>query len=301
MTSTKLPLPPARKILKEAISFYRRHWHIIIGVVIVPLILNISLSLAGKNGSPILLILSAIIVFIFNFISYYALMVAVTETGLAESPQPGLISAPEKEKTAGGVLRAYNLSAYKKALKLFIPLSWVNGLAALAIIGGFFSLIVPAALLSVWLSFSLYVFLAENRRGLTALAASWYYVKGYWSSVFWRFLVFDLIFLGLFFVVGLIIAGPMIFYALKTGAKPQISPIDELLTSFLNNLIFNPLLIIYSFLIYQSLKEAKAGISFEAEEPKIKKNIKIFLGIGIAGIVILLIIAGILTEYYLRS
>ncbi len=272
-------LPPASKLFAWALSYYRSHFSLIFGVSIIPFLLDAVQVFVSKNA-PLLLIPLAIIASIVAFISRLALFGAVVEEG----------------QTVNG--------AYKKGIDLLIPSIWISALFTLTTLGGTFLLLIPGLLLSIWLSFSLYILFAENRRGISAMARSWYYVKGYWLSVFWRFLFLGIILLIVSLTIAFATIGTTFFSAIKSGATKELQlPLStQLIDLFFTNLIAIPFSIIYSFGIYSALRQIKKEVPAEADEQKLQKNISIFMVVGIIGLIAIIVFAGfLLVKFYLRS
>ena len=268
-------LPSASKLFGWTFSFYKQRLSLIAGISAVPFLLGLAQILVGKSLSVGLVLVLAILTFVISFLSRLALFDAVAE----------------ERQSVGG--------AYKKSLQMLIPFIWVSGLVTLATLGGFFLLVIPGILLSIWLSLSLYVLFAENRRGTSALVASWHYVKGYWGAIFWRFLFFGIVLLLISLAVTFVTSGPTILTALKSGVKPEASLFSQLFNLVFNNFLILPLSIIYSYGVYRSLKEIKASVPLESEEQKIKKNITIFSVIGIMGLIAIIAFAGFLLVKFL--
>lgn len=272
---SQLSLPGASKLLGWAFSFYKQHLSLIVGISAIPFLFSLVQVLMGKSLSTGPIFILAIITFFISFLSRLALFDAVAEEG----------------QTIGG--------AYKKSLQMFFPFIWVSGLVTLATLGGFFLFIIPGILLSIWLSLSLYVLFAENRRGTSALVTSWHYVKGYWGAIFWRGLFLGIIILLVSLALAFLTSGPTILTALKSGVEPEVSLLGQLLSLVFNNFLILPLSIIYSYGIYKSLKEIKTSVPLESDEQKIKRNITIFSVIGIIGIVAMIALSGFLLIKFL--
>ena len=268
-------LPGAPKLFSGAFSFYKQHFSVIAGISVIPFLFGVVQILIGKSLPLGLIFTLAILTFVVSFLSRLALFDAVAEEG----------------QSVGG--------AYKKSLTMFFPFIWVSGLVTLATIGGFFLFIIPGILLSIWLSLSLYVLFAENCRGTSALVASWHYVKGYWGAIFWRGLFLGLVILLISLVLVFVTSGLSILTALKSGVKPEVSLLSQLINLVVNNFFSLPLSIIYSSGIYKSLKEIKTAIPLEADEQKIKRNITIFSVIGIVGIIAMIALSGFLLPKFL--
>jgi flagellar biogenesis protein FliO len=270
-------LPSVSKLFGWTFSFYKQRLSLIAGISAVPFLFGLAQMLVGKSLSVGLVLILAILTFVVSFLSRLALFDAVAEEGQSVS------------------------GAYKKSLQMLIPFIWVSGLVTLATLGGFFLLVIPGILLSIRLSLSLYVLFAENRRGTSALVASWHYVKGYWGAIFRRFLFFGIVLLIISLVVAFVTSGPTILTALKSGVEPEVSLFSQLFNLIFNNFLILPLSIIYSYGVYRSLKEIKASVPLESDEQKIKKNIAIFSVIGIVGLIAIIAFAGFLLVKFLSQ
>lgn len=109
--------------------------------------------------------------------------------------------------------------------------AWVSFIVALTVLGGFILLIIPGIVFAVWFSFSTYVFIAEGKKGKSAMVRSKELVKGYWWVIFGRLLVIG--------ILGAIVS--------------QIPFLGYLI----NLLFMMPLTLIYMYLLYEDLKRIK--------------------------------------------
>lgn len=261
--------PSETKLLSWAFSYYRSRFALIFGISLIPFLLGM-VQVFVRQSVPILFVVIAVITAVVAYISRLALIAAVAG----------------ESQTVGG--------AYSKGVRLLIPFIWINVLVTLTTLGGTFLLFIPGLLLSIWLSFSAYILFAENRRGISAMTQSWHYVKGYLLSVFWRFLFFGIVLLIIVFVIQFATTGLTIFQEIKSSAvtKPPVPLFARLIDLFFFNLMAIPLGIIYSFGIYSALRQIKEAASAEADEQKLRKNIKIFAVIGTIGLIAIIIFAG---------
>lgn len=154
-------------------------------------------------------------------------------------------------------------SAYRQALKKIPSFLWISVLVWLATLGGFLLLIVPGIIFIVWFSFAFFVFIAEGNRGLSALRRSREYVRGRWASVAWRVfagpLLIALIAFGITIALGVggvllgvvlaLVVSPAIGATVGVGSLLASRVIDLLLSVFL----FQPLMVIYLFMLYRSV------------------------------------------------
>jgi hypothetical protein len=273
--SPQYSLPSATQLLGWAFSFYKQRLSLIAGISDIPFIFELAQTLGGKNLSAWPVLILTILALAVSFLSRLALFDAVAEEGQSVD------------------------GAYKKSLQMLIPFIWVSGLVTLVTLGGFFLLVIPGILLSIWLSLSLYVLFAEKRRGISALVISWHYVKGYWGAVFWRYLFFSIVILLITLAAVFLTGGPTILTSLKSGGRPEVSFASQFFNIIFNHFLIVPLSIIYSYGIYRSLKEIKASVPLESDEQKIKKNITIFSVIGIVGLIFIIAFAGFLLVKFL--
>ena len=258
-------------LLKNALSFYKTHFGTIAAIVIVPFILHLinaflSPYLNENNpnvGLALILMLVGILASISVFIAIIALLNTVKQNGPPTS------------------------QSYGVGFKLFFPFIWVVILMALVQAGGLVLFVIPGLYLGVLLGMSLYMMVAEDRRGLSALVHSWYYVRGYWWAVVGRLLLFMLIAIlvmlaaiAIFMVVGLATIG---FDLSQINNIPNASALTlagDVIFNFLYDFILLPIGAIYSYLMYQSLKTLKP-VPMPEEEKKIKRKIVTFLIIGL--------------------
>lgn len=288
-------LPPARKLIGRTFSFYFSHFGIFAAIASFPIIFALLQMMLSRWGGASLtatalsltatalsLVFYVLVIFI-GYLAFLAFLGAVTEDG-----------APQ-----GGVWGAYH-----RGLRMLFSAAWVGFLVSLTTLGGAVLLIVPGIVITLLLSISFYALFAEDRRGISALAASWHYIRGYWLAVFWRFIVYGVLMLVVNLAVATVAFGPTIFSILISGAlQPQsyLLGIGSIIFSVFTYLFLYPLGIIYSYFIYISLKEVKASAPFEESAAKLKRRVKIFMGIGIVGLVVLVAGAGYLYFVYAPS
>lgn len=274
MKNTILPLPSAPRLLTDSLRFYINYWKVLLPIAAIPVIPDFFNLLLGKNPvTVVIMILDGLI----SYISTLALLFAITRNGTSKVGE-----------------------SYSKGFKLIIPVFWIGLLSSLATMGGFLLLIIPGILLSLWLRLSIFALFAENLRGTKALTRSWYLIKGYSLSVFWRFLFIFLIWIPLYliplgtlllpFILSSSISKPNVEVLLSTETSLTYQAVS-LISTLLFGLVVTPIISIYPYLIYQSLKEKKPQVANEEEERKLKKKIIIFTWLGILFFVLLIALA----------
>ncbi|HEY5221321.1 MAG TPA: hypothetical protein VIJ29_04270 [Candidatus Paceibacterota bacterium] len=171
-------------------------------------------------------------------------------------------------------------ASYKATIGWFWPFVWVGILEFLAVIGASFMLIIPGIWLGVALSLTIYVFVTEGRRGIDALRQSKDYVKGYWWSVLGRVLLLELVYL----VAMLVIRIPVALVS---------NQIVGSLASVVIVPFFVPYAVIYSYVIFQNLRERKPGLA-EMQTKEGTGFIKTSAIVGIFVPILLIILAAAL-------
>src|SRR3989344_5151330 len=256
-------LPSAGQLFKETLRFYRAHLGIMLGIAAAPAALAAIAELSGKAAPQF-------------FVALIGIVAALA--GIA-----GRITG-----------------AYQKAVHLLVPAIWLSALGSIAIIGGFFLLVVPGVILGLSLSFSLYVLVGEDKRGFAALVASWQYVRGYWLPVAWRFLFFVIVIILMALAVSIVLAVSGAPIDALRGGPSQGASFGGVVQALVSNFIVFSLSLIYAFSLYRALRRAKAASAPGAEETAaLRKRLKIFMIIGIVGIVIGVAALGMLFVRYL--
>lgn len=131
----------------------------------------------------------------------------------------------------------------KKAWGFFWSYLWLAILVGIVTIIGYILLIIPGIILTVFYTFAMYVLICENIHGWAAAKKSMDLVKNYWWANFGRLIV-------MFIVIYL----PMMII---TGIVTAIYPPATNLATVLLSLVAMPFAVLYSFKMYQNLKEIK--------------------------------------------
>jgi len=223
-------LPAPSDILKEAWAIYKNRFETILGITVIPSLLlflfsdSMLLSDLESKGvaSAILLTLGLLaVVIIGQAWSQIALVIAVKD--------PGAPGAKE---------------SFQKGWRMILSYWWVNILTALIVLLGFILLIVPGIIFAVWYSLAVFIYIAEGIKGRDALRKSKEYVKGKGWAVFWRFL-----FIGIIVILISILASAL-FSSLHL-------PFSDDVAAFLIGVFLTPLVVVYSYLLYTKVKEAR--------------------------------------------
>jgi len=259
---TKQKLPSPFELLEEAFRIYSKKLWIFLGIIAMPVLLNLIfiplLAYSSKSGSgiriiPILLtIFTTILSIVASAWSYLAIIYAIREKNPA-------------------ILKAYYASKTKLLGYIFI-----NILTAIATIPGIILLGIPTIIYLVWFAFSGFVLVTENHRGSNALMRSREYVTGKWWKVAWRFLF---IILPLFAIqyAGSTLANFTNFFLAHTffpaGSTILVSTIAATVLALFGGIvtiITLPLSISYSYRLYLNLRKIKPELAKKPVNEKYK-------------------------------
>lgn len=151
-----------------------------------------------------------------------------------------------------------------KLLPRYIVLMILQGII---IVGGYFLLIVPGFIFTIWFSFASYIYLHERHRGLHALMASRHLVKGYFWQIIGRLLY--LVLIGIMLIVPFIVI--QIFFQ---------NNIVITLQQFWMYIFVLPLMFAYTLELCEELKSIQPEFSYQR-----RPAIRILL-IGLAGLIL---------------
>lgn len=140
--------------------------------------------------------------------------------------------------------------AFDAAKSWILPMLWVGILTAVATSVGYLLLIIPGIIFTVWFTFSYFVVLEEQQRGVSALKTSKKYVAGYWFEVFGRmFALFVVV------TVGLVLFGLLVYVITKNKV------FTSLLVNLVTSMVILPYSIIYQSGLFHNLKRIKTTAS----------------------------------------
>jgi len=150
------------------------------------------------------------------------------------------------------------IEAFQRGWEYLWPMAWVLTIFSGIIVTGLILGILPSILCFVWFSFSFYILIEEDKRGMDSILASMEYVRGNWWNTF-----------GKLFIIW--------FLYTLTGIVPFVGP----LISFL----FYPFLMLFTVAVYRDLRSIKG----EAELLISSGTRLIWWGITVIGLIVPLI------------
>jgi len=158
--------------------------------------------------------------------------------------------------------------ALKAAAGKIFSYLWLVALVGVVSLGGFVLFVIPGVIFTVWFAFSIYIFVAEGKKGMEAMMASKEYVRGYWWPILGRLAV--LVLVGFLFYLVLSIPGIILG-----------SNLGQLMNA-VADVVFTPFIFIYAYLIYKNLKSLKPEV---ATSPTPRENRGWFAAAGVLGVV----------------
>ncbi|OGG15909.1 hypothetical protein A3D78_07050 [Candidatus Gottesmanbacteria bacterium RIFCSPHIGHO2_02_FULL_39_14] len=250
-------------LLNTSWQIYKKKWKTLIKLLIffkllyLPVILYQPISTLSKSFFTHPSISIAIIIII--YIIYSSFILSLETIALI------LYLASENEKTD-----IKNL--FKSSLSLIFPYWWLLSLEILIFMGGFIFFFVPGLIFLIWFSFSAYLLILENIKGINALFVSKELVKERFWEVTGRIFVISVISLLFSLFISLIsnipklitlFSNPEVFFSSLTASASQTQNVQPLpFTHVLKNFIImtfqsitiSSFAVIYNILLYRNAK-----------------------------------------------
>lgn len=136
--------------------------------------------------------------------------------------------------------------AFMSAKPLIWPLFLTGLLAGIFTLIGLVLLVIPGIIVGVFLSFSLYIVVDENKKGMEALKASKAYVDGYWLPIFGRALLMGIVISLISGIIG--------------GIAQNLLGVNVgMLVQNVIGLVVIPFAVLYMYDLYKNVKQLKGG------------------------------------------
>lgn len=265
---TATELPRARTLFKNAWGFAQTRFDLI-ALLFVPLALETLCSFwferlpeSERFTTPLLMLLAFVTAVLYLMTVTLALKVVAAKT--------------EEEKTLP--------AATQWMLRHALPLLFVYVLSGLIIGAGLLFFIIPGLVIAISLTFAQYVFVGEEKTGMSALLASHALVKGRWFAVarkIFGFIVLTLVPLFLFGILYGIVTG-------ITGEGVYVILGGELLTQAISAVM--SLMSLYAmYHLYLALKERRENEA--VDNTFVRLRYWVLVGIGVALVVGLIVVA----------
>lgn len=168
---------------------------------------------------------------------FVALIVAVSIISLMA--QAGFVLAlSEKDETAS------SFSLFKKGWLYVVPLFIVGLIEFVIIFGSIFLFIIPAIIISIFLAFTLYTVVLENKKGMDAIKMSVGMVQQQFGAIVGRFVLYFLLVIAV-----------MIVLAALSSISEEVAALAELVR-FIVNFFVNWFGLVFTFQVYKHARAA---------------------------------------------
>ncbi len=223
MNAIKLTGPFA--LLGQSLRQYRQFFSPILRIFALPVVLWLLVALLetaplGKLFSPLVGIV-AVVASVISQIALIVLLARHDDTKLAATISP--------------------------TKRLILPFIWIAILSSLVLFGATILLVIPGLIFGIWLSQAMYLMVAENERGLRALAMSWSRTRGYWWAIFGRTLVLCLTMIVAIIVLAIILN--------LIGNQAMVG----FIMNAIQFLVFTPIAAIYTYQLYREIRTVKTA------------------------------------------
>lgn len=255
----------ATQLFRKALAKLRERYGIAFRIILLPLIAGVLgfILFIYTPDSPalfLLMVLVAIVLFVVSAIFNVVALISFVH----------LFSKEEILKPSEYI---------RMGLKKFWSYVWLAVLSSFIVLGGYFLLLVPGIIFSVWFGMAIYVLILEDRKGMEALLRSRHLVLGkFWKTVG----------RGVFMaIVGIVILIP--FWAIDFLVKANLS----VLTQIVSYVVVVPLSVSFYVAFFQNLVQLKL-------EPFVydKKSARKFIITGLVGILLILSLMAFGGYYY---
>jgi hypothetical protein len=159
-----------------------------------------------------------------------------------------------------------------------LPYLWISFLTGLFVFIGYSMFLVPGILFAVWFMFATFVFLVEDKRGLTALLTSRGYTRGRWLNIAGRLAILLFILIAIYLVVLVIISalGAVAEAMELTWIKVLLGLIPQAFSY-----VFSVVSMIYLFVMYDNLRSIVGNVTI-ADSTKKKYTLFGWIGFPVA-------------------
>ena len=281
----------AGELVKSAWQVATKHWKAFVGIMAVPLLLNlITQFIWSAKDRSLAVMITGIVFLIVTIVCSVLMQLAVIGAARTYSDDPvALVSF--KAQYAFGLKNFWSyiwvtiltgLSAMGLMVLFMIPIIVVAGLFMIIKISIVTYLLISVGMvvmafgIVVYAGMSIYAFLFDGRKGLECISESIRIVRGRWWRVFWRVIVIGVVTLLLY--IPLIIVGLVMTIGLKMPSGSIISIAISLILTLLTATVAYPLMYAYIYGLYRSLQST----AIAAPKPLISMvSIKVACWVGL--------------------
>lgn len=232
------------ELFNLALAFFKKHIHAIALISVIPTVLSGAVSsMSPYLDDPTTSVAVSVYLGIIMFASVVGLILTsiIYPVALINSIDGAMKVVPNEEGESIDVLRAYATT-----FKDFFPYLLLTFVSFLAIAGGWIVFFVPGIIGAIYLSFLVFPYALEKKRGFDAIVSSAWLVKGRFSDVFIRlFLLLLALGLASFIVWGIV------------HILLDMFGFDDSVSAFISGLIISmcitPFSYVFKYFLYRNL------------------------------------------------
>ncbi len=250
-------------LFKNTWTIYREKFTLIVGLMALPFLLM-------AVGQMLLITGSRLLPSIINLVAGVGILwgVAGLLLFLRDRSQPLTIK-----------------DAYRLGWGKLLALVWVAILTTFIVGGGFALFVIPGIILAIWLVLAQMLVVIENEKGMMAIIKSREYVRDYFWPILGRYLG---LFVAIFIAYIILTIITTIISSLFSGLGSSLGIILNSLLMAIVNILIAPVAVIYTYLVYENLKQVKEGVV--VVDPAKKQKIW-YLVVGLIGWLIIIVIS----------
>lgn len=223
-------------LLVSSWQFFKLHYKVIVPIIVLPGLFIVVGQIMAITKFPIAIIIAVILFFVGIILSI--------------GSQPAAINAVNKMVTENPNINL--VDQYKIGFKYFWAVVLLSILQFLIFSGSVIFFVIPAIIISIYLTFYIFVLVLENKKAYQSFTESYSLVFGRWFPVLGR-----LVFLAMIFLAGIIVFSGISFVIRIIFNVPELSLTESIISVILNfilNSIVGSFAVIYMYKLYQSLK-----------------------------------------------
>ncbi|SRR6056297_460223 len=242
-TKPLVKISPVGDLVKNAFELYKKSFWKLIAIMLISVLAMLPVIILGGVGVAMNVLNSqgqgGILLGIFVILSIIFVLFSIY---FSISSQAATLLYFRKEYPKPGVWAIFN-EARKNYFWKFLGMSILLGLIFLL---GFLLLIIPGIILIVYLAFSAWILIFEDKGVVESIKGSASLVKGYWWAVLGRFLAVY----GVFYLAVILIE--------SLFNSSQFNEPGSFITQLIS-FVLAPFFLSFSYIIYKDLVKIKSG------------------------------------------
>ncbi len=224
-------------LLKSSWAFFKTNWKILTLIVGLPTAVMTVGQLLTLTGNAVLIVIAVIL-------SIAAAIFSVASSPAAIDTVRTIIKDPSIVITLKG--------QYKVGFGFFWAVVLVAILQGLVAFGSIVLFVIPGIIVSLYIGMSMFACVLDGKKGLSTLTESYSLVRNRWWAVLGRLVILGLVFIGIYIVYSIIVAGLMFLVNLIIGSSAVV--VATLITNLIINVVVSSFVMVYMYKLYSALK-----------------------------------------------